>query len=403
MFYNFMEAGNLFVLNLILVRGTKTEIRRAVGWLALATIADTAYSVTFQYSVGRELHNPEPFDSAFFVGTLFYLIAAMYFLWGSTAQQEEPRPATLLGMINPLPFCVVLGVGALLIVSAFHNMASSVTILSVGIVVIAVLLLLRVVVSARESLSLAQEKHAIEQQLQAQRVGLIMRFSGGVSHVINNLMAVVLGNADLLRAAAAKGGPDAEKLDALILAARSASKLAARLALCSGSRIHGESPRRLAEAVVSREEPVKRLLGSKRDVVFEVDESQGNALVAPTDVEAILNELVSNAGEATYHAGRITIRMADVPLPPELVADASGELWSMLEVSDTGRGIEKDALPHLIEPFFTSRPFVEGRGLGLSMVNGIVSRYGGHLTIDSEPESGSRVRVYLPIKADERA
>ena len=68
-----------------------------------------------------------------------------------------------------------------------------------------------------------------------------------------------------------------------------------------------------------------------------------------------------------------------------------------------GRGIERDALPHLIEPFFTSRPFVEGRGLGLSAVNGIVSRYGGHLTIDSEPESGSRVRVYLPVKADERA
>jgi signal transduction histidine kinase len=70
----------------------------------------------------------------------------------------------------------------------------------------------------------------------------------------------------------------------------------------------------------------------------------------------------------------------------------------VLEISDTGRGIERGDLPHIIEPFFSNRPFHEGRGLGLSVVQGIVSRYGGGLQIETEQGSGSVVRVFFPMR-----
>jgi signal transduction histidine kinase len=160
-----------------------------------------------------------------------------------------------------------------------------------------------------------------------------------------------------------------------------------------------EGRTRLVEAVLLQRDSVNRMVGQRRDVIWDLTGAGGNALVAPSDMETIMRELVSNAGEATFHGGKITIRVREETLStlPTVMSPCPPEgTYSMLEVADTGRGIPESDLPHVVEPFFTKSPRPEGRGLGLSIVHGIVASYGGGLLIDTVPGSGSRVRVYLP-------
>jgi signal transduction histidine kinase len=396
MFFNIMEAGNLFVLNLILVRGSPPGIRKAVGWLAAAIVADTFYLVAFQYATGQRIDDARFLDSLFYIDIFIYFVAGVHFMLGETESVDERARTALVRIINPLPFCAVLGVGALLIMSAVQHAGLSVTVLATGEVLMAALLVVRVVASTIESLRLVQEKIEIERRSQAQRIDIMRRLSGGVSHVMNNLMTVVLGNAQLLRVNTQPDSPDLENIDAINKAALDAARLAARLGLASGNRIHGDAPRPLSEVVLSQRDAVTRLVGQKRDVLWDIPEREGTALVAPTDAETVIGELVANAGEATYHAGKITIRIRDVVLPEGFAGCPASGPHSVLEVSDTGRGISSDDLPRVVEPFFTNRPFHEGRGLGLSVVQGIASRYGGGLRIETEPGAGSVVRVYFP-------
>ncbi len=397
MFFDLMEAGNLLVLNLILVRGSLHAAKTAVAWMAAAVVVDTFYLVAFQYCTAHMNIGPALLDSIFFVDIFVYTVAGLYFLNGTESREDVAPRSPLLRIINPLPFCAVLGVGGLLILSAVDHANPSVVVLAVGEVLMAALLVVRVAGSTLESLRLAKEKAEIERRAETQKIEIIKRLSGGVSHVINNLMTVVLGNAQLLRSSTPPTSPDVESIDAISKAAQDASRLAGRLGLASGNKQRGDEPKPLADLVLSRKDAVIRIVGMKRDVHWDVPDSQGKALVAPADAEVIVSELVSNAGEATYHAGKITIRIRDQVIPEGTPHCTSTGLHSVLEVSDTGRGISTDDLPRLVEPFFSNRPFHEGRGLGLSVVQGIVSRYRGSLLIETVPGTGSIVRVFLPV------
>lgn len=143
-----------------------------------------------------------------------------------------------------------------------------------------------------------------------------------------------------------------------------------------------------------------RTAGPNRTLVWEL--AGGEALVPPSDLEVVLLELVSNAADATAPGGRIAIRVRDETLeapPAGISPDVRPGRYSILEVEDDGPGVAQTDLPHIFEPFFTSRPSHEGRGLGLSVVYGIVASCGGSVLVDSAPGAGTRVRVYLPQSA----
>jgi signal transduction histidine kinase len=88
-------------------------------------------------------------------------------------------------------------------------------------------------------------------------------------------------------------------------------------------------------------------------------------------------------------AGRLIIRARENQDAKEVI----------LEVSDTGPGIEPDVLPRIFDPFFTTKEVGQGTGLGLSIAYGIVERHQGHITVDSRPGSGARFGVHLPLPA----
>lgn len=398
MVFDAMAVGNLFVLTLIMVRGPIPQLRKAILWLAAIIVIDTVYLVVFQYVVGTRSNDTRLLNSLFFAEYLAYLYAAVHFLDDTGAEEETLSPISVLWVVNPLPVCAVLGVGILLIASALTN-SYSVVPLSAGIVAMAILLLVRMIFSNFEKLREVEQKAQRESHVQAEKLALTRRLSGGIAHIINNMMTVVHGHAELLRTELPSESLGSNSLEAITSSAYRVSALAGRLELASGMRNTQESQTRLVEAVLLQRDYVNRMVGQKREVIWDLSGTGGNALVAPSDMETIMRELISNAGEATFHGGKITIRVREEiqsPLPDGVSPHPEEGLYSVLEVADTGRGIPEGDLPHVTEPFFTSRPLLEGRGLGLSIVHGIVASYGGGLLIDTVPGAGSRIRVYLP-------
>jgi signal transduction histidine kinase len=401
MSFNLMEAGNLVVLNLILVRGALRPVRRAVWWLAASAVIETVYLVSFQYGIGRHAPDDRLANSLFFLDYMAYMFAARAFLGDTRRGLEAPLRPIRLWSVNPLPVAAVLGTGGLLIFSAFRDERAAVQLLAIGIVLMTLLLVGRVMGSTYESLQLVQRKAEEDRRTQAEKLALMGRLSGKMALVVQTLVAGVRGHADLLPAEAVHDTQVLGSIEAIGEATRKASMLAERLLLASGHRRGAQRPRKLVDILRLHQDTVNRMVGEKRIMIWDLAKGDGGALVDASDLETIVRELVANAGEATFHGGKITVKVRDEELtlhnPGISPCPPPGE-YSVLEVSDTGRGFTQGTLPYVLEPFFTDKAANQGRGLGLSVVHAIAARCGGGLLIESMPGMGSQVRVYLPLE-----
>jgi signal transduction histidine kinase len=114
-------------------------------------------------------------------------------------------------------------------------------------------------------------------------------------------------------------------------------------------------------------------------------------------LEEVVVGSVLNAKEAMGHSGTILIRIDH--LPGRRIDGSPGTAWVQLEVSDSGRGMDKGTLSGVFHPFCSIHPFLEDRGLGMSVACGIVRQSGGTMTVSSAPGCGTTVRVWLPAVA----
>ena len=116
-------------------------------------------------------------------------------------------------------------------------------------------------------------------------------------------------------------------------------------------------------------------------------------------VAQILTNLMVNAIQAMPRGGALTVSLTRGPLPAGVTApESSGAYWC-LAVRDEGEGISASDLPHIFEPFYTTKGIGEGTGLGLSVAYGIVQEHGGVLCATGQPQRGSTFCVYLPVGA----
>jgi signal transduction histidine kinase len=120
-------------------------------------------------------------------------------------------------------------------------------------------------------------------------------------------------------------------------------------------------------------------------------------------IQQVILNLVVNARDAMPAGGQITVKTANIKLENAAIDEyfttpPKPGNYVVLEVTDTGSGISKDALSHVFEPFFTTK--LEGSGLGLSTSHGIASQSSGYMSVRSQAGRGTTVKFYLP-RADE--
>lgn len=237
----------------------------------------------------------------------------------------------------------------------------------------------------------------LELQLrQAQKMEAVGRLAGGVAHDFNNLLTIILGNIEEVASMAATTPDQQRGLDEAQRAAERAADLTNQLLSFSRQQPLHPQPVDVAASVRAIEPMLRRLISADIHIQLQIDEAPMAVLMDPSQLDQLLINLAVNARDAMPHGGRLLIAiepLADVsPFAPRTRAGAA----VAITVSDSGHGIAADVLPHLFEPFFSTKQVGAGTGLGLATVHGIVQRVGGVISVDNLHTGGASFRVVLP-------
>jgi two-component system cell cycle sensor histidine kinase/response regulator CckA len=241
-------------------------------------------------------------------------------------------------------------------------------------------------------------ERALQAQLaQAQRLQAVGVLAGGIAHDFNNLLTAIAGAAeDLVGQTEAAGQADLAQIRES--AARGAA-LVRQLLAFGGQQTLRPCAVALNDAVRAAARLLERLLGRGIALKLELEEPGRTVLIDATQLDQVLVNLAVNARDAMPAGGTLTIATARRLLLAPL--EEGGQVippgrYASIEVRDTGSGIQADVLPHIFEPFFSTRRGSGGTGLGLSTVHGIVRQSGGYLTVESSPGAGTVFRITLP-------
>jgi CheY-like chemotaxis protein len=145
------------------------------------------------------------------------------------------------------------------------------------------------------------------------------------------------------------------------------------------------------------------LIGEDIDFTFARGEGLGSVRVDPLQIEQILMNLAANARDAMPQGGRLRIETSNQYLDDDYIHCKKAFIpigrYALITVSDDGSGIPAEHLPHIFEPFYTTKPLGQGTGLGLATVYGIVKQNKAFIWAYSEPGMGTIFRIYLPCVA----
>ncbi len=254
----------------------------------------------------------------------------------------------------------------------------------------------------REEKAALAERDRMETLLrQSQKMETIGTLAGGIAHDFNNLLTPILGWAQLIREDLGADHPADQDLQEVVEAALRAKELVRQI--LSFSR-HGEQERKPIDPRPVVEEAVRLLratLPSSVEIRSHIRHTRGWIRADPTQI----HQVVMNLGTNSLHAmkgkkGLLSVELTQVEVD-EIFAQTRPALEPgphiRLTVSDTGTGMDPSIVDRVLEPFFTTKEVGEGTGLGLSVVHGIVTSYGGDITLYSEPREGTSVSVYIPV------
>ncbi len=234
-----------------------------------------------------------------------------------------------------------------------------------------------------------------------QKMESIDQLTGGVAHDFNNLLGIIQGYAELLDERVQSGR---ELVAPILRAAERGAELTQSLLAFSRQQFLQPRSVDLAKRIEAVMKLLKRALGATIKVETRYAVDLWNAAADPEQVEDALLNLAINARDAMPEGGKLTIDCANIRLD-EAAAAALPEMragdYVVLSVADTGVGMSGTARERAIEPFFTTKAFGRGSGLGLSMVYGFAKQSGGHIAFESEEGRGTIVRIYLPRHDEE--
>jgi two-component system cell cycle sensor histidine kinase/response regulator CckA len=236
-----------------------------------------------------------------------------------------------------------------------------------------------------------------EQATHAQKMEAVGRLAAGVAGDFNNMLTVIAGYTEMLRAAVPAGSPAREHVDEIGYAGERGATLTQQLLALSGGAAH-PLVLDLNMMLSSMEPMLRRLLGRNIELLLLTAPGLGRIRADPVQIEQMILNLASNARDAMPNGGKLVVETANVDLE-----GPAGERLGMkpgpcvmLAISDNGSGMDPETRSRLFEPFFTTKEPGKGSGLGLSTVYGAVKQADGQVTVFSQPNCGTIFEVYLP-------
>src|SRR6266496_870326 len=231
---------------------------------------------------------------------------------------------------------------------------------------------------------------------QSQKMEAIGRLAGGVAHDFNNLLAVIIGYSDLLLESLGSSDLNRAKVEQIKQAASSAASLTRQLLTFSRQQVIQPVVLDINQTVSNTEKMLRRLIKENIEFTVELDHNLDRVTADPGQIEQIVLNLVVNARDAMPNGGKLRIQTRNVRLEGDPGAHVPSGRFILLEVTDTGTGMDQHTQAHIFEPFFTTKAVGEGSGLGLATVYAIVKQSNGHIEVQSTLGQGSSFKVYLP-------
>lgn len=249
------------------------------------------------------------------------------------------------------------------------------------------------------------KKEMAEQLFQSQKMEAIGQLTGGIAHDFNNILTVIQGNLQLLKTGFPTDSKELKRITGALEATARAAELSKRL-LAFSRRGHLEP--KVIVLPNFMEEMVKLLkptLGKSIEISCKVPENVGTINVDPGQLENVILNIVVNARDAMKGQGKITIQVRNCSLSAEALMNTQVRPGDYVQISiqDTGSGISKEILPHIFEPFYTTKEVGKGTGLGLSQVFGFVTQSQGHVHVETEEGKGSTFHLFFPKIASNEA
>jgi PAS domain S-box-containing protein len=241
-------------------------------------------------------------------------------------------------------------------------------------------------------------EHTREALFRSQKMEAVGQLTGGLAHDFNNILAVIMGNLELLRGHVKEDRTARELLEGVMRAASHGQDLTSSLLAFARRRQLNPVQTDIKTLIENIVRLVSRTMVRVR-IVTEFGEDARVALVDVAALESALLNIVLNARDAMPGGGTVRIQTSRelVTTPPATDDDAAPGDYVVIAIEDTGAGMPPDVVARVFEPFFTTKAAEGGSGLGLSMVYGFAKQSGGTVAIESTPGKGTTVRLFLPV------
>ncbi len=254
----------------------------------------------------------------------------------------------------------------------------------------------RVIVYA---LDMSEYRRLQAQFVQGQKMQAVGQLAGGVAHDFNNVLTAIIGFSDLLLLKHKSSDPSFADIMSIKQSANRAAGLVRQLLAFSRRQTLRPQVLEMPTHVDDLTILLKRLIGEKTSLDVSHGSDVWPVKADLVQLEHVIINLVVNARDAMPEGGQITLRTRNVPH-----REAAGFTYRgmpaadyvLIEIEDTGTGIEEDVLEKIFEPFFSTKELGKGTGLGLSMVYGIIKQTGGFVYADTEVGKGTNFRIFLP-------
>jgi len=254
-------------------------------------------------------------------------------------------------------------------------------------------------IAAREE-AVAARQHAEQRLLEGQKMEAIGRVTSGIAHDFNNLLGSIMGNVELMQRDPVLTDTATRRLSVIEQAADRGAGLIRQLLAFSRQQVLAPSALQLDEILPAMFDLLEGTTGRHIRVAIVVEPGLWPVLVDPAQFEYMILNLAANARDAMRVGGTLTISACRVPLNYGRPEDLPAGDFVALSVSDTGSGMPADVMARAFDPFFTTKPPGRGSGLGLSQVYGLATQSGGLAQINSVPNKGTTITVYLPRAVD---
>ena len=235
-----------------------------------------------------------------------------------------------------------------------------------------------------------------EQLRQSQKMEAIGTLAGGIAHDFNNILSSILGYAQLVEMNISEPDDVRKNIDQVVKGARRAGELVKQILAFSRQNESEKQPLKIYLVIKEAVKFLRSSIPSSIDIIENIH-TRNMVLADATQIHQVVMNLCTNAYQAMQDkGGTLSVSLCDRMMVDSVVLHKPGP-YIELEIKDTGPGIEERFLNRIFDPYFTTKKFSQGTGLGLAVVEGIVKNHRGFIKVHSKTGCGTAVQVFFPV------